>query len=396
MAENLLGGTVSARVRFAPLFVVVVLVATVLGVAKTAPAAAPDDAPGLLILSGKANAAKTSVRITTDSVEWLSERPTPTKGEMTTAELAKRWADYGFDARQPRASISGDDVEAQVRLTGRPDVDDSSITFPIVVADGDLSSGSLGRVSVFVEAQPPSLLYLQEAQSGTFEQTGEGESTLTLESVSPRTFYFSDRPDRVAGSLGTSDFARLETLFDPDDQPNAAIVLSDAQGTDEDVVVVTLANPRYDASTQTFTYDTTIVDEVTKGLAGWESDRDDSLPPSFGHVSLYIDSSDDTDCPGQVSWDNGTVVVTATDDSTRQPLPGVEVQLFGASGETDPDYSGTTDAEGKLTLSVIPTDAYVQDYFRTTMTIDGYVTLQENITVCPDQTVQVTADLDPA
>ena len=95
-----------------------------------------------------------------------------------------------------------------------------------------------------------------------------------------------------------------------------------------------------------------------------------------------------------MSWDNGTVVVTATDDSTSQPLPGAEVQVYGTSDRTDAaDYSGTTDASGKLTLSVLPSDALTQDFWTIIITHEGYTTLQENITVCPDQTVQVAADL---
>jgi len=243
----------------------------------------------------------------------------------------------------------------------------------------------------------PSLLYVQQAEQGTFAPaTGSDPQsyTLTLQDVAPRTVFFSDRPDRVTGAIPNEDFVRLETLFTPDDLPNAAIVVSEPPSDDQDVAIVELSAPSYDAATGTVSYTAVVVDEVSEGLSNWEQDQDPSLPESLGPLSLFIDSSTTTDCPGQVSWDNGTVVVTATDDSTSQPLPGAEVQVYGTSDRTDAaDYSGTTDASGKLTLSVLPSDALTQDFWTIIITHEGYTTLQENITVCPDQTVQVAADL---
>jgi hypothetical protein len=248
------------------------------------------------------------------------------------------------------------------------------------------------------DSRSPSFLYVQQAEQATFQPAGgdvPDSYTLMLQNVAPRTVYFSDRPDRVSGSLATEAFVRLETLFSPDDPPNAAVVISEPQGEDEDVVIVELREPRYEQETRTFSYEALVIDEVSEGLRNWEQRQDQSLPARVGHLSLYIDSTVTTDCPGQVSWDNGTVVVTVTDDKTGQPLPGAEVQLFGTSDPDVPDYSGTTDGSGQLRLSVIPSDALIQDYYRTVITIEGYVTLQENVTVCPDQTVKVTADLDP-
>ena len=98
----------------------------------------------------------------------------------------------------------------------------------------------------------PSLLYVQQAEQGTF-QPANGEDpqsyTLTLQDVAPRTVFFSDRPDRVTGAIPNEDFARLETLFAPDDLPNAAIVVSEPPSEDQDVAIVELSAPRYDAAT---------------------------------------------------------------------------------------------------------------------------------------------------
>ena len=234
---------------------------------------------------------------------------------------------------------------------------------------------------------------MQQATRGTFAPAEGDTFTLTLQDVAPRAVYFSDRPDRVAGSLGNETLAGLEVLFDPDDPPNAALVISAPASEDENVVILSLANPRFDQEANHFTYDATMVDEVSEGLHVWDEHHDASVPGEFGHVTLFIDSTVTT-CPGQVNWDNGTVNVTVTDADDGQPLEGAQVQLYG-TGTTTPDYSGTTDATGSISLSVIPSNALVQDYWRTTVEQPGYVTLQQDVTVCPDQVVDVTADLDP-
>ena len=263
-------------------------------------------------------------------------------------------------------------------------------------ACGDDDGGSTDSDGEGVDA-PPSLLYVQQAELGTFEPGNGGDSsTLTLQGVAPRTVYFSDRPDRISGTLPNEDFVRLETLFAPDDPPNAAVVVSDSSSEDQDVAIVELSNPRYDEPAGTFSYTAVLVDEAPDGLGNWAQDQDSSLPETLGAFSLFIDNTEDSECPGQVSWDNGTVAITATDDDTKQPLAGAQVQIFGTSDRTDPpDYSGTTDASGHLTLSVLPSDALIQDYWTTIVSLDGYVTLQEDLVVCPDQTVQVPADLSP-
>jgi hypothetical protein len=374
---------------------VVALIGSTVAVGSAASAAPPDEVPDLIVVSGRARANGKTVRVATRTVEWLVERPSRQRGEMTTAELADRWRDYGYDATSPSATITADDLDVDVKLTDKPRVRSSGVTFTVTSVGGKVPTGDLGDVTVFIEPGTTSLLYVQTAERGTVAGADSGTLSVTLESVAPRTIFFSDRPDRIAGSMDTGAFASLDTLFAPDDPPNAAIVISNAEDADEDVLIVTLANPRFDAATGTFTYDATAIDDLTEGLRGWEQDRDGSLPPSFGHVVLFVDSTAVTECPGQVSWDNGTVVVTVTDDETRAPIPGAEVQLFGTSDATTPDYSGTTDSTGKVSISAIPSNALIQDYWRTVISAPGHVTLQENVTVCPDQTVDVTADLTP-
>lgn len=69
-------------------------------------------------------------------------------------------------------------------------------------------------------------------QESMFVQTAQGvdsaSGTLTLKGVTPSTLYFSDRPERVAGQMATSDFVDLwgagENSFESDPAKRSAVV----------------------------------------------------------------------------------------------------------------------------------------------------------------------------
>ena len=151
-----------------------------------------------------------------------------------------------------------------------------------------------------------SFLFVQSAASGTFAPnpapgtpavdgtavTGGGaDYLLTLEGHTGNTIYFSDRPERIFGESPTQQF--LTGLgFTPDNPPNAALVTTDESG-NEDILVVELLTPAYDADAGTITYGVNILSDYEGGLdfvAQRQSDED--LAPSFGEASLFID-----DCP---------------------------------------------------------------------------------------------------
>ena len=152
------------------------------------------------------------------------------------------------------------------------------------------------------------VLYVQVATSGSFRpQPGAGGVTheLTLEGVTPHTVWFSDRPDRLAGTVRTADFV-AEPVFDVADPPNAALVAETAEG--EAIIVVELTAPRYDATAGTAVYGASVLDEEPGGgltaLAGRRTER--AIPESFGPASLFVDKvacsprygscNDDHDC----------------------------------------------------------------------------------------------------
>ena len=114
----------------------------------------------------------------------------------------------------------------------------------------------------------PAFLFVQTAAGGSFTANpgagtpgatdgaipvGAGaDFLLTLEGHTGTTVYFSDRPDRVFGEAPTQRF--LEGLgFTPTNPPNAALVTRDETGT-EDILVVELVAPVFDAPAGSLTY----------------------------------------------------------------------------------------------------------------------------------------------
>ena len=135
-------------------------------------------------------------------------------------------------------------------------------------------------------------LFVQTFSGGTFAPGAEaGTYVLTLGHATAQTVYFSDRPQRIVGTVPTQQF--LESLgFTPANPPNAALVAQIDGG--EDVLVVELLNPTYDAARATLTYDVRVLENYQEeGLAHLAQRQQDTEPPaSFGAASLFID-----DCP---------------------------------------------------------------------------------------------------
>ncbi|HWK80494.1 MAG TPA: hypothetical protein VNP95_06990 [Thermomicrobiales bacterium] len=119
---------------------------------------------------------------------------------------------------------------------------------------------------------------------------------LTLEGHTGGTIYFSDRPERVFGDAPTAKF--LDGLgFSAGNPPNAALVTRSATG-DEDVAVMELFAPHFDATNGTLSYGANILSGYQgDGLAfAAERQQDDALPAEFASASLFID-----DCADQ-TW----------------------------------------------------------------------------------------------
>ena len=142
------------------------------------------------------------------------------------------------------------------------------------------------------EEKPVRHMFVQSAHSGSFVPV-EGEEnlyTLTLEGVSPQTIAFADRPERDVGQVPMQKF--LDGLgFSPKNPPNAAIEILEAEE-EEDVMVMELLDPVYDAANQTLQYNVSILEEPNHSYAIFNERHDESLSEHFGPAALFID-----DCP---------------------------------------------------------------------------------------------------
>lgn len=115
---------------------------------------------------------------------------------------------------------------------------------------------------------------------------------LTLRDGLGQTLFFSDRPDRIVGTVPTEGF--IEGLgFSPINPPNAALVADLGNG-DEEVLIVELTNPQYDQELRTLTYDVTLLEEFDRIDMQFETDPHGGEPgaQTYGASHLFID-----DCP---------------------------------------------------------------------------------------------------
>ncbi len=135
------------------------------------------------------------------------------------------------------------------------------------------------------------VLFVQSFASGTLVENdaNDGSFTLTLENGTGQTVYFSDRPDRIVGTLTDVQFLDGRA-FDPADPPNAALVAKTADN--EDILIVELSDPALDATSGTVSYTVRVLKEPSQSvtLASIATRQtDDTIGGDFGPVTLFID-----------------------------------------------------------------------------------------------------------
>ena len=172
------------------------------------------------------------------------------------------------------------------------------------LAAGALAAAGLASAAQAQESTPavlaadgdgPTMLFVQSFRAGSVvpKDGATGRFTLTLERGLGQTIYFSDRPDRIVGSMPTPQFLS-ELGFSEGNPPNAALVVETDEGQTE-LVILELFDPGYDESTRTATYEVAV-------LAEWERRGGDrfaaidtdlaQLLPTFGAAHLFIDDYD--------------------------------------------------------------------------------------------------------
>jgi hypothetical protein len=151
-------------------------------------------------------------------------------------------------------------------------------------------------------AAPKEFLFVQSFESGTLEPlsaasaatpaAGGAEYTLTLSQGLGQTIFFSDRPERVVGTVPTPRF--LDALgFTPENPPNAALVASTGNE-NEEILVVELFNPSYDEALKTVTYGVRILDDFDRVDMTFTQDvsTEPKAATSYGVSNLFVDDCD--------------------------------------------------------------------------------------------------------
>lgn len=155
-----------------------------------------------------------------------------------------------------------------------------------------LAAGEGVGASADVGDPAPDYLYVVIADAGSLAAGENGALLLTLTGVATRGTYFSDRPERDAGSLAIDDL--MAEIFVPDlSAPNAALVAG--RDDDEFTLALTLTEPVYDAAAATLSFAVSPLEELPAGLSHLDADSDpDSAPSDFQPVELFIDSGHHT------------------------------------------------------------------------------------------------------
>ncbi len=115
---------------------------------------------------------------------------------------------------------------------------------------------------------PLSLLYVLHANHGKLEETANHHYVLQLTPMHEQVVYFSDRPNRAAGSLTIKNFLALWSAASGKnnftlDHPNAAIVAVGMNGKQYHQDLVILDEPHYNPQSHQLTFTITALDAHT-------------------------------------------------------------------------------------------------------------------------------------
>ena len=136
------------------------------------------------------------------------------------------------------------------------------------------------------------LLFVQSFAAASLEPDPVDSTrwTLTLSGGSGHTLYFSDRPNRIVGTIPTDRFIAQFGEETADDPANAALVAHVDPAT-EVTHVVELLTLSYDAGTGTATYSVRFLSEPTEVQFQFEDPPVQTISEaaSYGQSELFID-----------------------------------------------------------------------------------------------------------
>lgn len=207
----------------------------------------------------------------------------------------------------------------------------------LLLSDDDSPGGA---ETVSANPQGGGVLFVQKGRSGALQPLDEGKGTyrLTVDGVDPNVAFFSDRPERLAGSI--SNKALLAGAFDqPDDPPNAAVAMDLPQRQEQTVLPLELSDPRFDRKAAQMTYLATMLDRPAESLAGLTYSDPAEAPLRFGAVELFIDAGDYPDaCFTTLHTGNAPLFLKSADPA------------LGNSHYETVETSINANSEGRITL----------------------------------------------
>jgi hypothetical protein len=155
----------------------------------------------------------------------------------------------------------------------------------------------------------PGILFVQESPSGYLVPAADGTYQLTLLKVYPYTTFFSDKPEHLAKFYPMNDYLGGVNWSV---EPPAAISRPDAKES-EDILIITLSNPRYDNAKNELIYTVAVTADYNgNGLKELAVKSDPALPEELGRVVLFIDS---------VSMSRSDATVCAAGQSCLETCP---------------------------------------------------------------------------
>lgn len=136
--------------------------------------------------------------------------------------------------------------------------------------------------------QTSQLLFVLSAESGKITDEPDSDThTLSFQLDTKLVHYFSDRPERLAGSVTPERFTEL-SFADKTDPPNAAFITYDINGK-ESYYAFELLEARVNGRTITFKI-RELKDTGEGLLAYYDGNYESELPVTFASAALFVDA----------------------------------------------------------------------------------------------------------
>lgn len=122
----------------------------------------------LFVLNGDLNRINDRLVFTDVKLEWFTDRPQHSAGNMSVHELFMNWDEYGFTDSAPNAAFA--DAKTVVELT-RPYVTQNGIAFDFELIKGEIARIPAGQVSIYIDATVNEQITDSVTQANDSDQT---------------------------------------------------------------------------------------------------------------------------------------------------------------------------------------------------------------------------------